>query len=117
MIEPVTYLYYRLYKLYSFFSKDRDNPPYQFASLFGVMVWLIINGIAALIGNAFPSDVIIFPSMVFSVVLIMVMSHFEEGIVKRYDKMSKQQKMVGHVIFGVEIIATILSVIILIRTI
>lgn len=113
MIEPVTYLYYRCYKLYSRFNKE--NPPFQYGSLFGLIVWIVATAAVALVNNEFPSYSVIFILMFLSLGFMMIISHFEERIVKKYDNMDKQKKQRGNVVFIVELIIIIFSVIIIIR--
>lgn len=113
MIEPITHLYYSCYKLYAFFNKE--NPSFQYGILFGVMVFLNVIALITLINNKFPSDSVYFIIGIMSIVLELIVSHFEDRIVKRYDNMSKQKKIIGNIIFIVEIIITILSFILIIR--
>lgn len=112
MIEPITYLYYKCYKLYAFFNKE--NPAFQYGVLFGVMICINIAGLVILINNEFPlfdwGWVII---LIISIVLESIVSHFEDRIVKKYDNMNKKKKIIGNIIFIVEIIITILFLILI----
>ncbi len=112
MIEPVTYLYYRCYKLYS--RSDKESPALEHAVLFGIMVYLIIIAIAALINDAFPSDVVLGISLFFSMILVIIVPLFKQRILKRYDDMSQTGKKIGNIVFIVEILLTISSIIILV---
>lgn len=113
MIEPVSYLYYRCYKFYSRFNKE--NPAFQYGALFGVMLFSYIAAIIALVNDDFPSNATIFILMLLSVVLSWIVSHFEDKIVRKYDNMSKRKKIIGNIIFTIEIVIAILSAILLIR--
>ncbi len=113
MIEPITYLYYRCYKLYS--RSDKGSPALEHAVLFGTMVYIIIIAIAALINEAFPSDAVLGISLFFSMILVVVIPFFKHRIVKKYDNMSKQKKIIGNIVFIVEIIITIFSLIIWVK--
>ena len=112
MIVPVTYLYYRCYKLYS--RSGKGSPALEHAVLFGTMVYIIIIAIAALINEAFPSDVVLGISLFFSMILVVVIPFFKHKIVKKYDDMGKQKKIIGNIVFTVEILLVISSIIILI---
>jgi len=113
MVDPVTYLYYRCYKLYSRFNKE--NPAFQYGALFGVMVFSYIAAIIALVNKEFPSNAAVFISMLLSIFLTWIVSHFEDKIVKKYDNISNRKKKIGDIIFIVEIVITILAGILLIR--
>ena len=113
MIDPITHLYYSCYKLYAFFNKE--NPAFQYGTLFGVMVFLNVIALITLINNKFPSDSVYFVFSIMSGVLTFIVSHFEDRIVKKYDNMSKKKKIIGNIVFIVEIIITILSFILIIR--
>ena len=112
MIEPITYLYYRCYKLFSYPDKESSAPVH--ASLFGIIVLIIILGIAALISGAFPSDAVLGISFFFTMMLVAIVPFFKHRIVKTYDYISKQKKIIGNIVFIVELIITIFSLIILI---
>ena len=112
MIEPITYLYYRCYKLYS--RSGKGSPALEHAVLFGTMVYIIIIAIAALINGAFPSDAVLGISLFFSMILVVVVPFFKHRIVKKYDDMSKQKKTIGNIVFIVEILLVISSIIVLI---
>lgn len=112
MIEPITYLYYRCYKLYS--RSGKGSPDLEHAVLFGTMVYIIIIAIAALINGAFPSDAVLGISLFFSMILVVVVPFFKHRIVKKYDDMSKQKKTIGNIVFIVEILLVISSIIVLI---
>ena len=112
MIEPVTYLYYRCYKLYS--KSEKENPALEHAVLFGLIVYVIILGIAAWINGAFPSDAVLGISFFFTMMIDVIVPFFSKRIVKSYDDMSKQKKIIGNIVFIIEIIITIFSIIILI---
>lgn len=113
MIEPVTYLYYRCYKLYS--RSDKGSPALEHAVLFGTIVYIIIIAIVALINEAFPSDAVLGISLFFSMILMVVVSFFKHRIVKKYDDMGKQKKTIGNIVFTVEILLAISSIIILVK--
>ena len=112
MIEPITYLYYRCYKLYS--RSGKGSPALEHAVLFGTMIYIIIIGIAALINGAFPSNAVLGISLFFSMILVVVVPFFKHRIVKKYDDMSKQKKTIGNIVFIVEILLVISSIIVLI---
>lgn len=113
MIEPVTYLYYRCYKLYS--RSDKRSPAHEHAVLFGTMVFIIIIAIASLINDAFPSDAVLGISLFFSMILVVVVPFFKRRIVKKYDDMDNQKKKIGNIVFTVEILLVISSIIILVK--
>lgn len=112
MVEPVTYLYYRCYKLYS--KSDKESPALEHAVLFGIMVYIIIIAIAALIKDAFPSDVVLGISLFFSMILVVVVPFFKHKILKRYDGMSQIERKIGSIVFIVEILLTVSSIIVLV---
>jgi heme/copper-type cytochrome/quinol oxidase subunit 4 len=112
MIEPITYLYYRCYKLYS--RSGKGSPALEHAVLFGIMIYIIIIAIAALINGTFPSDAVLGISLFFSMILVVVVPFFKHRIVKKYDVMGKQKKTIGNIVFTVEILLVISSIIILI---
>ena len=113
MIEPITHLYYSCYKLYAFFNKE--NPAFQYGSLFGAMVFLNVTALVTLINNKITSDSVYFNIGIMSGVLTLIVSHFEDRILKKYDGISKQKKNIGNIVFIVEIIISILSFILIIR--
>ncbi len=112
MIEPVTYLYYRCYKLYS--RSGKEEPALEHAVLFGTMVYIIIIAFAALINDSFPSDAVLGISLIFSMILVVVVPFFKHRIVKKYDDMGKRNKIIGNIVFTVEILLAISSIIILV---
>ena len=112
MIEPITYLYYKCYKLYAFFNKE--NPAFQYGVLFGVIIYINIAGLVIVINKEFPLfDWRGFIILIMSIILESIVSHFEDRIVKKYDNMSKKKKIIGNIIFIVEIIITILFLILI----
>lgn len=113
MIEPITYLYYSCYKLYSRFNKE--NPAFQYGALFGVIVFINTTAIVTFVNNGFPSNVVYLIIIYLSIVLSWTVSNFEDKIVNKYDSMNQHKKMIGNIIFFAEIIITILSIILLIR--
>ena len=77
MIEPITYLYYKCYKLYAFFNKE--NPAFQYGVLFGVIIYINIAGLVILINKEFPLfDWRGFIILIMSIVLESIVSHFED---------------------------------------
>lgn len=112
MIEPVTYLYYRCYKLYSKF--DKENPALEHAVLFGTIVFVIIIAIATLINDTFPSEAVLGISLLFSMILVVVVPFFKHKILKRYDALSPTGKNIGNIVFIVEILLGISSIIVLV---
>ena len=112
MIEPVTYLYYRCYKLYS--KPDRESPALEHAVLFGIMVYVVIIAAAALVTAAFPSDVVLGLSLLFSMILVVVVPLFKRRIVKKYDALCKQKKTLGNIVFAVEILLSVSSIVVLV---
>lgn len=113
MIEPITYLYYRCYKIYSRFNKE--NPAFQYGVLFGIIIFINIAALTALLNEKFPSIALYLILIALSIFLSWIVSHFEDTIVKKYDNMSKRKKMIGNIVFIVEIIITILSAILFMR--
>ena len=111
MIEPITYLYYRCYKLYS--KSDKESPALEHAVLFGIIVYIIIIAIVALISEAFPSDAALGISLIFTMIFVTVVPFFKHRIVKKYDDMSKRKKIIGNIVFAIEILLSISSIIIL----
>ena len=53
-------------------------------------------------------------SLFFSMILVVVVPFFKHRIVKKYDVMDKQKKTIGNIVFIVEILLVISSIIILI---
>jgi len=112
MIEPITYLYYKCYKLFSY--SDKESPDPEHVVYFGIIVFIIILGIAAFISGAFPSDAVLGISFFFTMMLVAIVPFFKHRIVKKYDNISKREKIIGNIVFIVEIIITIFSLIILV---
>jgi hypothetical protein len=112
MIEPVTYLYYKCFKLYC--KSDKEEPALEHAVLFGTIIYINIVAINVLINGAFPSGVVLGILLFLSMTLVVIVPFFKHRIVKKYDGMSKQKKIIGNIVFSVEILLTIFSIIILI---
>lgn len=112
MIEPVTFLYYKCFKLYC--KSDKENPALEHAVLFGTIIYINVVAVNALINEAFPSGAVLGISLFFSIILVVVVPFFKHRIVKKYDEMSKQKKIIGNIVFCIEILLTIFSIIILI---
>ena len=114
MIEPITYLYYRCYKLYSHF--DNENPALEYGILFGMLMFLIINGAAALFVVDRITATLVFGLSLFGLMLLVfLLSLFEKRIVMKYDALSENWKVIGHVVFAVEILLAVGSVVSLVN--
>lgn len=83
MIEPLTYLYYRCYRLY---GKNNAYPgPYN-NMLFALMLYINTASFTAVIQGEGPSDVT-FCFITFVTVIIMLLFSFnKKRIVKKYEK-------------------------------
>ena len=112
MIEPITYLYYCCYKLFCKFEENNTSP--ESGELFAVIVYVNINGAVDLIGGRLPSLVVFGVSLLFVIVLEIIISLFESKIVKKYDGLSHNQRRIGKMVFIVEILLTISSIVILV---
>lgn len=110
MIEPFTYLYYRCYKLY---AKKDEQPAFQHVALFGMMIYFFIAAVITLIIGKFPSLEINYIVMLVIIGLELIVSGFNQRIVQRYDNMNKRQKMIGNIVFIVEIILDISSLLVI----
>ena len=110
MIEPFTYLYYRCYKLY---AKKNEPPAFQHAVLFGMMVFFSITAVITLAIGDFPSLEVNYITMLITMGLVILVTSFEKQIVQRYDNMNERKKMIGNIVFIVEIMFVISSLLVI----
>lgn len=110
MIEPFTYLYYRCYKLY---AKKNEPPAYQHAVLYGMMVYFFIAAVITLAIGNFPSSEVNYIAMLIAMGLMILVTCFKQRIVQWYDNMSERQKMIGNIVFIVEIMLSFFSLLVI----
>lgn len=110
MIEPFTYLYYRCYKLY---AKKDEHPALQHAVLFGMMVYFLITAVITLAIGNFPSLEVNYIAMLIAMGLVIFVTCFKQRIIQRYDNMSERQKIIGNIVFIVEIMLVISSLLVI----
>lgn len=110
MIDPITYLYYRIYKIY---NRIRYNGE-KYDILFAVIIAIYSTSIVALIKKEFPADIEYLVIGIFSYIVMSILSRKREKIVKKYDNMTVSKK-IGNLVFFIEIVIAIVSLVFIMR--
>jgi len=105
MIEPITYLYYRIYKMY---TKFNDHTEYDV--LFTGIIAIYSTAIVSLIKNDFPTYIEYAVLGLFSFIVMLILSKNRRKIVKKYDNMTVSKK-IGNTVFFIEIVIALVSLV------
>ena len=95
---------------------DDEHPAYQYDVLFTIILWINITALVSLCMNSLPSYSEGMILMFLSLLIMFMFSFIKKRIVVRYDKicMNKRKKTIGNIIFIVEIVITLLSILFLV---
>lgn len=109
MIEPFSYFYYRIRKIFCLF--DEEPRSYRYSPIFDMSITFIFTAIVTLIKNEFASEMECLAILICSILLYFYFSRIENKIVEYYDTISldKHKRIIGNVVFAFEIIAIIMS--------
>ncbi|MCF0168680.1 MAG: hypothetical protein HUJ93_08600, partial [Bacteroidales bacterium] len=88
----------------------------EYGILFGMLMFLIINGAAALfVVDRITATLVFGLSLLGLLLLVVLLSLFEKRIVMKYDALSENWKVIGHVVFAVEILLAVGAVVSLVN--